>query len=313
MRCDRYAARAGEPSSAPRAPRPSSWAPGRVDGAACERLAAARRGVPGAPRAPRCPSRRSSRRGPRADVGGHPGLVAQLARAPLRAASLGGAAASLGVASGDPLDLSSGRDTVAAVFPYPDDGRRSGLGYSAVSTVARSGGSTSAGRPRGRRTSCRVAVHGRPSPTGMRMPAPRSCPSSTQRGASFRRRGVVPRSGRRPSSPWRRPWAHSGSGFAGVRARRLELASARHVGVSVIDQARHLVARGGGVDPPGDRGRCPRGPGRHPGTLAAEPAAVIASTALILGAGGVGGVAGVLAALATVSERRYVRYFRSRS
>jgi hypothetical protein len=123
----------------------STWvleAPGRIDGTLCDRLDEAT-GVEasGALRSSQTRLRLvalSSAPLPRYDV--TPGFAA-LMGAPAATGVLlpERVAASLGLVDGDPLATASGLVPLGGVFAYPEDGRRTGLGYAALTPVPASG------------------------------------------------------------------------------------------------------------------------------------------------------------------------------
>jgi len=293
-------------------------APGRIDAAACERLedrdavasAGALRAVtaalaplsaPGLP----VPTFEATR-----------GLVDQLG------AAVGGgvlmsedAATALGLMPGDALPLRGATAQISDVFPYPHDGRRAGLGYSVVLPVPTTGlfdecWATSwpvDEQLPGLLTSVVVV-----DPADSDAATPVVAQLNSARGAALDGEALF-RSRSTAALPWLAAVAGLLLGFASVWARRLELASARHIGVSIRDQTGQLAVESLAWGLPGSVVGMLAAPVVVPDAAAAEPIAVAASALLIVVVGCAAALGGVLAALAFVSERRFVRYHRARS
>ena len=293
-------------------------APGRVDGAACELLsrretvasAGALRAAPVSVEAlvsPGVPVPTSE-----ATVG----LVDQLTGAPVWGLLLSAdAARSLGVVAGDTLDLDQGVTTVSSVFDYPDDGRRAGLGYSALVTVPAVGAFDecwATSWPLDRDLPGLLASVVLPADAdGEEMPTVVAQLNQT-RGAEFAGEHLY-RSRPTAALPLLAIAGGLVIGAFGVRLRRLELASARHVGVTVADQTIHVSIEAATWITAGAAAALLVVPVVAPGPVVSEPGATWASAALIVASGCVAALAGTIGALATVSERRFVRYFRNRT
>lgn len=293
-------------------------APGRIDGAACERLSTRDTvASAGSLRAAPAPIEALVSPGvpvPTSEV--TDGLVAQLTGVPQWGLLLSAEAArSLGVGPGDTLDLAQGATDVAAVFDYPDDGRRAGLGYSALVTVPAVGEFDecwATSWPIDHDLPGLLAAVVLPAgPDGEEMPTVVAQLNQT-RGADFAGEALY----RSRATALLPVLAIAGGllvGGFGVRMRRLELASARHVGVTVVDQAIYVVIEATAWIVAGAAAALLIVPTVAPSAVVSEPGAMAASAVLIVASGCAAALAGTIGALATVSERRFVRYFRNRT
>lgn len=293
-------------------------APGRVDGAACE-LLSRRETVASAGALRAAPVSVEALVSPGVPVPtseATAGLVDQLTGAPLWGLLLSAdAARSLGVVAGDPLDLDQGATTVSAVFDYPDDGRRAGLGYSALVTVPAVGlfdECWATSWPLDHELPGLLASVVTPAgPDGEEMPTVVAQLNQTQ-GADFAGEALY-RSRPTAGLPVLAIAGGLVIGGFGVRLRRLELASARHVGVTVADQTIHVSIEACVWITAGAIAALLLAAIVAPAAVASEPAAIGANAALIAASGCLAALAGTIGALATESERRFVRYFRNRA
>ena len=293
-------------------------APGAVDGDACDALA----DVPGVRAAgalrqepePLVPA--ALPRGPVAHYAVTPG-TADLLRVdvtePTGVLLAAQAAAALGVGPGDPVVLSSTPTTVRGVFAWPDDGRRSGYGYAALVPADRTEPYDTCWvdawpLPAGLAALVRLAVL--PGADEGAGPAITSQLNTTL-GTSFD--GARLHAGRTTRHA---PTVALGAGvllgYAGTRTRRLELAAARHVGVTARAQHVQLLLESlASVFPAGvlvaaaAAAQITLGSGADPGALVAV--AVSATVPGLLGA-----VLGCQAAVALTREAHLFRYFRLR-
>lgn len=222
-------------------------------------------------------------------------------------------AGALGVSRGSTLTTADGEGAVSGVFDYPEDGRRAGLGYAAVQSVA----------PSETFDECWVSVW--PESDRVRAvvaasvlasaPADDAPPVITQLNSSLGASFEAERRYRDRATalvPLGTLLVGAGLGCSSVRTRRLELASARLVGVRIADQMSHLSLE------------------QVMWVGASSIAAFVASTAVVLSCapalavpamhtavltlagGAVAMWAGSMLALATISSRRTIDYFKNR-
>lgn len=220
-------------------------APGAIDGATCDALGA----LPGVRAAgalrqatePLAPA--TLPRGPVAAYLVSLGAVAVLHAEDSGAAGVllaGDAATALGVAVGDPLVLGGVGTTVRGTYAWPDDGRRPGYGYAAMLPAERAEPYDACWVdaypvPDGLPALARLAVL--PGGDGQTAPVVVSQLNTTL-GTAFD--GAAAYSGRvTRHAVWLSLAGGAALGFAAVRSRRLELAAARHVGVTA--PAQHLL------------------------------------------------------------------------
>jgi hypothetical protein len=220
-------------------------APGAIDGATCDALGE----LPGVRaagalrQAPEALAPATLPRGPVAAYLASPGAVALLRADDSGSAGVllaADAATALGVGAGDPLTLGGVDTTVRGTYAWPDDGRRSGYGYAAVLPADRTEAYDACWvdaypAPAGLPALARLAVL--PDGDGFAAPVVVSQLNTTQ-GTTFD--GEEAYAGRvTRHAVWLSLAGGAVLGFAAVRTRRLELAAARHVGVTA--PAQHLL------------------------------------------------------------------------
>ena len=292
---------------------------GRVDGGACEALV----GLPDAAHAGamrRAPADLVALTMPASPIPTYevtPGFAALLTGSMTDAGLLvsDAAAEALGITAGDLLQTSDGDAPVDATYTYPDDGRRSGLGY-AVVIVTGSGTydecwlSQWPQSPDSTGLLATVLTHQPDDPSG-RDEAPVLSQLNGRLGAAMDAASLFDL---RPTRAL--PWVALGVGallgVVLVALRRLELASARHSKVSphaqllqVLLEATVIGVTAAGVMAVPMTVVIARAP-----VEAALTLGVIGARTAVLGAAGL--VVGAVAATALVRERHLFRYFSDR-
>jgi hypothetical protein len=220
-------------------------ATGAVDGAACDALAT----VPGVRAAgalrqaddPLVPA--TLPRGPVATYLVSPGAVALLRAQDTGSAGVllsEAAATALGLVAGDSVVLSGSPTTVRGTYPWPEDGRRTGYGYAALLPAQRSEPYDvcwvdAYPVPDGLPALARLAVL---PGTGEQATPVVVSQLNTTLGTAFD--GAALHASRTTRhAVWLSLAAGTTLGLVAVRTRRLELAAARHVGVT--PRAQHLL------------------------------------------------------------------------
>ena len=293
-------------------------APGAVDGATCDALAA----IPGVRAAgalrqehdPLVPA--ALPRGPVAHYAVTPGTVSLLrveGTAPAGVLLAQEAATALGVDPGDPVVLGDVATAVRGTYAWPDDGRRSGYGYAALVPGKRAEPYDSCWvdawpAPAGLAGLARLALlPGSDADAGPAM----TSQLNTTLGTTFDGARLHAQRTTR-HAPWVTLAAGALLGFTATRARRLELAAARHVGVTAPAQHVQLlleslawVLPAGVLLTAGATVQIALGSGVEPGALVA--AAASAALPGLLGA-----LLGCQAGVATTREAHLFRYFRQR-
>ncbi|MGY4644585.1 hypothetical protein [Cellulomonas sp. URHB0016] len=219
-------------------------------------------------------------------------------------------AEALGLAPGDVLATSSGDALVAGTYSWPEDGRARTLGYSLVVPVAATGNFDAcwAATWPPSQDSASLLYSAAGSKADAQPTLTQLNPSS---GTSYDPRSAM-------ASRLTR-WTPAAAaviglvvGLAGVRARRLQIASALHARVARPHLAwQHLLEATCWV------GAATLVAGAASAWAAAagnpDPSAAVYLTALrTVGAGAAGAIAGTLAAVSTARERDLFRYFRDR-
>lgn len=289
---------------------------GRVDGGACEALV----GLPDAEHAGamrRAPADLVALTMPASPIPTYevtPGFAALLTGSVTDAGLLvsDAAAEALGITAGDLLQTSDGDAPVDATYTYPDDGRRSGLGY-AVVIVTASGTCWLSQWPQSPDSTgllATVLTHQAADPSG-RDEAPVLSQLNGRLGAMMDAASLFDL---RPTRalPWVALCVGALLGVVLVALRRLELASARHSKVSLHAQLLQVLLEATAI------GVTAAGVMAVPMTVviarapveAALTLGVIGARTAVLGAAGL--VVGAVAATALVRERHLFRYFSDR-
>ncbi|MBD3780216.1 hypothetical protein [Cellulomonas sp. ES6] len=293
-------------------------APGAIDGGTCDALAR----LPGVRAAgalrqaaePLAPATL-----PRGPVAAY--LVSPGAPALLRADDSGSAgvllasdaAAALGVGTGDRLVLDGTPTTVRGTYVWPDDGRRPGYAYAALLPATRADPYDACWvdaypAPAGLAALARLAVL----PAGDEQAAPVVVSQlNTTLGTTFD--GVQAHAGRATRhAVWLSVAGGALLGFAGVRARRLELAAARHVGVTAPAQHLLLLLEGlASVLPAGVLVAAAVAVQVVTGT-GEDPAALVRTAVHVAAPGLAAALLGAQVAAALTRESHLFRYFRTR-
>jgi hypothetical protein len=288
-------------------------APGRVDGASCERLSEIEGVVgAGAMRDGEEPIAFAST--PRSDtalVDITAGLLDVLGAGPVRSGGLvvsRDLAARYALGPGDGMDLVGLDSTVAATFPYPADGRRPGLEDAALGVVPAEGTFDECWIevwPTDEATTSltRIALEANGTGEVRTMQLNPTVGTGFDGATLFRSRSTR-------SVPAVAGLVGLALGYLSVRLRRLELASARHLGVGATPQLAQLLVESAAWAAAG--AVCAAALAL--GALRSEDASDVASFALrpivALAAGAVCG--GGLGALVAVRERHIVRFFKER-
>lgn len=293
-------------------------APGAVDGATCDALS----GLPGVRAAgalrqaaePLAPA--TLPRGPVAAYLVSPGLPALLRADDSGSAGVllaSEAAAALGVRAGDPLVLDGTPTTARGTYVWPQDGRRSGYAYAALLPANRTAPYDACWvdaypAPAGLAALVRLAVL----PGGGQPAAPVVVSQlNTTLGATFD--GAQAHAARvTRHAVWLSVAGGVLLGFAGVRARRLELAAARHVGVTANAQHLVLLLEGLATAVPA-AGLVAAAVAVQIATGSGEDPAALVRTAVHVAAPGlVAALLGAQIATARTRESHLFRYFRTR-
>lgn len=296
-------------------------ASGRIDGDACSRMA----NLPnvqaaGAIRA--APMDLSPDKAPGTIVPTKevtPGLLRILNTKPgAGAPALGGiflsqdVAAALGTKAGQTISIGGQKASVGGVFDYPSDGRTAGLGFSILEPVLQSG----------RFDECWVQIwpqsdeilslmSGTVADTSDRSNAPVLTQLNTTLGEKFSSQELF--DGRLSRYlPIALACIGFGIGFAALWVRRLEFASARHLGVSPFDQSAQALLETAAWDLSGGLIACAVALVIGSQLPLTDEGPILLSSLLSVTTGLVAAGIGGLLAMGLINERHFLRYFQGR-
>ncbi len=221
-------------------------------------------------------------------------------------------ATALGTTNGQTMLIGGREATVGGVFPYPADGRTSGLGFSILEPVTQSG----------RFDECWVQIwpqsdevlslmSGTVTDSSDTSKPPVLTQLNTTLGTTFPSQKLFEG---RPSRYLPILVAIVGAclGFGSLWSRRLEFASARHLGVTPRNQATQVIIESASWNLTGGilafavalvaGSQLPSG----------DAASLVLSTSLGVGTGLIAVVVGSMLVIGAINERNFLRYFRDR-
>ncbi len=220
----------------------------------------------------------------------------------------------LGLTSADTLQLVDATAPVAAVYDYPQDGRATGFGYAMLAPtrdLAPFDACWVREWPLTESTAMLLRGVGTTSAGTADAPSPELTQLNTSQGRHLDAEGLFATRATR-WAPLLALVVAAGVGFASTRLRRLEIASGRHLGVSMSAQVLGSLLESAAWAAPVALAAALSAAAVAAGGHAGDVVATLGLGALAPLATIVGGVVGGAVATATVRERQLLRYLKER-